>query len=124
MSPKQRPEQIFLLRLAPVKHRQWESRPKVHRLVVLLVKKRHLLLCCPVFREKNPTQRTKLFAENRLCFSFLNEQHSFCKGPKPRNCSKQGCSITENTLLHGSEKFSSQKHREKLKKPRKFRQAM
>ena len=67
----------------------------------------------PVFREKTPTQRTKLLADNKFCFSRLNGQHSFRRGTKLHKFSKQGFSSTQNTLLQGSETIFPQKFREK-----------
>ena len=61
-------------------------------------KEKHPLWRCPVFREKTPTQRANLIADNQLCFSCLNGQHYVRKGPKPRKCLKQGCWSTHNTL--------------------------
>ncbi len=48
-----------------------------------LCRGKHPLWKCTVFREKTPTQRAKLAAEHRLCFSCLNGKHSFRKCPKP-----------------------------------------
>ena len=72
-------------------------------------KEKHPLWRCNVFREKTPTQRTKLVAEHKLCFSCLTGQHSFRRCPQPRKCTKEGCSSTHNTLLHGSERISPRK---------------
>ena len=43
----------------------------------------HPLWRCRVFRQKTPTERTKLAAESKLCFSCLKEGYSF------RECRKQ-----------------------------------
>ena len=72
-------------------------------------KEGHPLWRCPVFRRKTPTERTKLAAENKLCFSCLNEGHAFRQCPQPRKCTKEGCSSAHNILLHGSEKIFPQK---------------
>ena len=40
-------------------------------------KEKHLLWRFPVYHEKTAIQRTKLVGGNNLCFSCLNEQHSF-----------------------------------------------
>ena len=50
----------------------------------------HPLWRCTVFRRKTPTERTKLAAESKLCFSCLNEEHSFRQCPQPRKCTKDG----------------------------------
>ena len=42
-------------------------------------KEKHPLWRCPVLCEKTPTQRTKLVADNKLCFSRLNRQNFFRK---------------------------------------------
>ena len=65
-------------------HRIWESR---------------------VFKEKSPTQRAKVVAEAKLCFSCLREKHVFRQCPNPRKCRKDGCNSSHNTLLHGAERF-------------------
>ena len=72
-------------------------------------KESHPLWRCPVFRRKTPTERTKLAAESKLCFSCLNEGHAFRQCPQPRKCTKEGCSSSHNTLLHGSEKIFPQR---------------
>ena len=43
----------------------------------------HPLWRCPTFLAKTPTERTKLAADNKLCFSCLNKDHSFWQCPKP-----------------------------------------
>ena len=59
--------------------------------------------------KKTPTQRAKIIAEHKLCFSCLNDEHSFRKCPMPRKCTKEGCTSSHNTLLHGAERiFPSQ----------------
>ena len=73
-------------------------------------KENHPLWRCAVFRRKTPTERTKLAAESKLCFSCLNEGHSFRQCPQPRKCTKDGCSSSHNTLLHGSERIFPQKN--------------
>ena len=64
---------------------------------------------CTVFRRKTPTEGTKLAAESKLCSSCLNEGLSFRQCPQPRKCTKDGCSSSHNTLLHGSDRFFPQK---------------
>ena len=77
----------------------------------------HLLWRCRVFRHKTPTERTKLAAESKLCFSCLNEGHSFRQCPQPRKCTKDGCSSSHNTLLHGSDRIFRQKRPGDAKNP-------
>ena len=69
----------------------------------------HPLWRCSVFRQKTPTERTKLAAESKLCFSCLNDGHSFRQCPQPRKCTKEGCSSSHNTLLHGDDRIFPQK---------------
>ena len=69
----------------------------------------HPLWRCSVFRQKTPTERTKLAAESKLCFSCLNDGHSFRQCPQPRKCTKEGCSSSHNTLLHGADRIFPQK---------------
>ena len=68
-------------------------------------KESHPLWRSPVFCRKTPTERTKLAAENKLCFSCLNEGHAFRQCPQQRKCTKESCSSSHNTLLHGSERI-------------------
>ena len=69
----------------------------------------HPLWRCSVFRQKTPTERTRLAAESKLCFSCLNDGHSFRQCPQPRKCTKEGCSSSHNTLLHGADRIFPQK---------------
>ena len=71
----------------------------------VVCKDKHPLWRCQVFRKKTPTERAKVVAENKLCFSCFNGQHAFCNCPQPRKCTKDGCGSTHNTLLHGAEKI-------------------
>ena len=59
---------------------------------------------CRVFKEKSPTQRSKLVAEAKLCFSCLREKHMFKQCPNSKKCQKDGCNSSHNTLLHGAER--------------------
>ena len=45
---------------------------------------KHPVWRCNVFREKTPTQRAKLIADNNLCFSCLAGIHTFRRCPNPR----------------------------------------
>ena len=63
----------------------------------------HPLWKCPTFRKKTPTERAKLVAQAKLCFSFFQPDHSFRQCPQLRKCTKEGCGSTHNTFLHGSE---------------------
>ena len=68
-------------------------------------KRHHPVWRCAVFKEKTPTQRAKIIAEHKLCFSCLNDKHSFRKCPNLRQCTKEGCFSCHNTLLHGAERI-------------------
>ena len=70
---------------------------------------KHPLWRCPVFRKKTPTERAKIVAENKLCFSCFNGQHSFRNCPQPRKCTRDGCGSTHNTFLHGAERIFPRK---------------
>ena len=65
---------------------------------------KHPLWKCPTFRKKTPTERAKLVAQNKLCFSCFQPDHSFRQCPQPRKCTKEGCGSTHNTFLHGAER--------------------
>ena len=67
-------------------------------------KKTHPLWRCPVFRAKTPTHKAKVVADNKLCVSRLNGQHSFRHCPKPRKCTTEGCSRSHNVSLLGIER--------------------
>ena len=84
-------------------------------------KENHPLWHRPVFHEKTPTQRPKLVADKRLCFSCFNGQNSFRKCPEPRKCLKQRCSSTHITLLYGSEKNFQKNVSKGLTKSKKLR---
>ena len=83
------------------------TKPSTQKFQVTCVvcKDKHPLWRCQVFRKKTPTERAKVVAENKLCFSCFNGQHSFRNCPQPRKCTKDGCGSTHNTLLHGAEKI-------------------
>ena len=69
----------------------------------IVCKSSHRLWECRVFKEKTPTQRAKVVADAKLCFSCLREKHMFRQCPSPRKCGKDGCNSSHNTLLHGAE---------------------
>ena len=70
----------------------------------IVCKGNHRIWECRVFKEKSPTQRAKVVAEAKLCFSCLREKHTFRQCPNPRKCRKDGCNSSHNTLLHGAER--------------------
>ena len=68
----------------------------------IVCKGNHRLWECRVFKEKTPTQRAKLVADNKLCFSCLRDKHTFHQCPQPRKCQAEGCNSSHNTPLHGA----------------------
>ena len=70
----------------------------------IVCKGSHWMWECRVFKEKTPTQRAKVVAEAKLCFSCLRDKHMFRQCPSPRKCRKDGCNSSHNTLLHGAER--------------------
>ena len=70
----------------------------------IVYKGNHRIWECRVFKEKSPTQRARVVAEAKLCFSCLREKHTFRQCPNTRNCRKDGCNSSHNTLLHGAER--------------------
>ena len=70
----------------------------------IVCKGSHRLWECRVFEEKTPTQRAKVVAEAKLCFSCLRDKHMFRQCPSPLRCKKDGCNSSHNTLLHGAER--------------------
>ena len=71
----------------------------------IVYKGNHRIWECRVFKERSPTNRAKVVAEAKLCFSCLREKHMFRLCPNPRKCRKDGCNSSHNTLLHGAERF-------------------
>ena len=59
---------------------------------------------CRVFKEKTLTQRAKVVAEAKLCFSCLRDKHMFRQCQSPRKCRKHGCNSSHNALHHGAER--------------------
>ena len=70
----------------------------------IVCKGNHRLWECRVFKEKTPTQRAKLVADNKLCFSCSRDKHTFRQCPQPRKCRAEGCNSSHNTLLHGADR--------------------
>ena len=70
----------------------------------LICKGNHRLWECRIFKKKTPTQRAKLVADNKLCFSCLRDKHTFRQCPQSRKCRAEGCNSSHNTLLHGADK--------------------
>ena len=70
----------------------------------ILCKGNHRLWECRVFKEKTPTQRAKLVADNKLYFSCLRDKHTFRQCPQPRKCQAEGCNSSHNSLLHGADR--------------------
>ena len=70
----------------------------------VVCKGNHRLWECRVFKEKTPTHRAKLVADNKLCFSCLREKHTFRQCPQPRKCRAEGCNSSHNSLLHGADR--------------------
>ena len=70
----------------------------------IVCKGNHRLWECRVFKEKTPTQRAKLVADNNLCFSCLRDKHTFRQFPQPRKCRAEGCNSSHNTLLNGADR--------------------
>ena len=78
------------------------------QLPCIACKENHPLWRCRVFLSKTPTERAKVVAENKLCFSCFKGNHSFRQCPQPRKCNKDDCSSSHNTLLHGAERVFQQ----------------
>ena len=68
-----------------------------------ICKGNHRLCDCRVFKEKTPTQRAKLVADNKPCFSCLRDKHTLRQCPQPRKCRAEGCNSSHNTLLQGAD---------------------
>ena len=68
----------------------------------IVCKDSHPLWRCSVFRQKTPTERAKLAAESKLCFSCLNGGHFFRQCPQPRKRTKEGGSSSHNTWSHNT----------------------
>ena len=75
----------------------------------IVCKDNHRLWECRVFKEKTPTQRAKLVADNKLRFSCLRDKHRFRQCPQPRKCRAEGCNRSHSTLLHGTDRVFPRK---------------
>ena len=73
----------------------------------MICKGAHPIWRCESFKRKTPTQRAKIVADARLCFSCLDGIHSFRNCPQPRKCKKENCTSTHSTFLHGAERVFS-----------------
>ena len=71
----------------------------------IVCKNSHPLWRYRVFFDKTPTDREKIVAENKLCFSCLNGNQFFRQCPQPRKCNKDGCNSSHNTLQYGAERL-------------------
>ena len=69
-----------------------------------MCKGNHRIWECRVFKEKSPTQRAKVVAEAKLCFSCLREKHIFRQCPNHRKCRKDGYNRSHIIFLHGLER--------------------
>ena len=76
----------------------------------IVCKGNHRIWECWLFKEKSPTQRTKVVAEAKLCFSCFREKHMFRQCPNPRKCRKDVCNTSHNTLLYGAERVYPSKN--------------
>ena len=90
-----------------VKPKQSSPSPPISSCIVC--KGSHRLGECRVFQEKTPTQRAKVVAEAKLCFSCLRDKQMFRHCASPRKCRKDGCTSSHNTLLHGAERVFAAK---------------
>ena len=72
------------------------------------VKKNILCGGVPHSEEKHP-QRAKIVADNNLCFSCFNQNHTFRKCLQPRKCTKDECGSSHNTFLHGAKRIFAKK---------------
>ena len=67
----------------------------------------HTLWRCSKFTRENPTQRTRIVTESRLCFSCLKRSHQFRNCPNPRKCKHSGCTSSHNFLLKKGSKANN-----------------
>ena len=69
----------------------------------IVCKGNHRLWECGFFKEKTPTQRSKLVADNKIRFSCLRDKHTFRQFLQPRKCRAEGGNKSHNSLLHGAD---------------------
>ena len=81
----------------------------------IVCKGKHPLWKCAVFKEKTPTQRAKVVADSKMCFSCINGKHPAKDCPKKMKCSHPGCGKSHNVLLHGAERVYPQAQKPKPK---------
>ena len=81
-----------------------QSYPSTSISSCIVCKGSHRLWECRVFKEKTPSQRARVVAEAKLCFSRLRDKNMYRQCPSPRKCKKDGCNCSHITLLHGAEK--------------------
>ena len=72
-------------------------------------KEKHPLCRCPAFRGKTPTERARIVADNKLCFSCFNQNHTFRQCPQPRTCTNDGCGSSHNTFSHRADRMFAKK---------------
>ena len=84
-----------------VKQQQSSPSPPISSCIVCKGSQR--LWECHFFKEKTLTQRAKVATEAKLYFSCLRDKRIFRQCKSPRNCIKDGCNSSHNTLLHGTE---------------------
>ena len=94
---------VFAASSSSASPKESRTNPNQVQLNCNVCKDNHPLWRCRVFLGKTPTDRAKIVAENKLCFSCLKGNHSFRQCPQPRKCNKDGCNSSHNTLLHGAE---------------------
>ena len=95
---------VFAATSSSASSKESRTKPNQVQLNCNVCKDNHPLWRCRVFLDKTPTDRAKIVAENKLCFSCLKGNHSFRQCPQPRKCNKDGCNSSHNTLLHGAER--------------------
>ena len=84
--------------------RDHEHRQRLQPLAALCIKVITASGSVGYLKEKSPTQRAKVVAEAKLCFSCLREKHMTRQCPNSRNSWKDGCNRSHNTLLHVAER--------------------
>ena len=105
---------VFAATSSSASSKESRTKPNQMQLNCNVCKDYHPLWRCRVFLDKTPTDRAKIVAENKLCFSCLKGNHSFRQCPQPRKCNKDGCNSSHNTLLHGAERVFQPKTTPKL----------